>query len=163
MPTPEEVFALHRYFLWANRQRDECRSRSQTRGLPPEAQDARAQWFRMLFVDLAPWLGSLYVVVEGWQALSLSDKRIEKLLKSPHVARLRRFRNGVFHFQRIYFDDRFLALFVGDSLDWAFGLHTEFSRYFKRYFQKRGIRFRFRRTKDGSLRLSIWRSGVQKP
>jgi len=45
------------------------------------------------------WLAALYVVVEGWQALRLSDAAVDALLGSPHIAILRRLRNGFFHCQ----------------------------------------------------------------
>jgi hypothetical protein len=31
------------------------------------------------------WFASLYVVVEGWRAIGLSDERVDGLLSSPNV------------------------------------------------------------------------------
>jgi Resolvase, N terminal domain len=61
------------------------------------------------FLYMSYWYGGLYVVIEGWQELSLSDAVIDATLQSPNVDLLRRYRNGVFHFQRDYNDERFLA------------------------------------------------------
>jgi hypothetical protein len=55
------------------------------------------------------WYGGLYVVIEGWQELGLSDAVIDATLQSPNVHLLRRYRNGVFHFKKDYNDERFLA------------------------------------------------------
>lgn len=62
---------------------------------------------------IAYWFAALYVVVEGWEELSLADPDIDGHLRDPHRAVLRRFRNGVFHFQKDWHDDRFLS-FIDD-------------------------------------------------
>jgi hypothetical protein len=85
------------------------------------------------------WYGGLYVVIEGWKDHSLSDSIIDELLKSPNVDLLKRYRNGVFHFQRDYFDERFTK-FMDEGLDavtWVRSLNEEFGRYFLK--QNRGI------------------------
>ena len=77
------------------------------------------------------WLGSLYVVVEGWQATELSDPKINQLLTSRHVSDLRRFRNWLFHFQKRYLDERFMMLTKSpEVIDWAVDLMWEFEQYF---------------------------------
>ena len=77
------------------------------------------------------WLGTLYVVVEGWQATKLSDPTIDQLLTSNHVSALRRFRNWLFHFQKRYLDERFKILTKSpEVIDWAVTLMHEFERYF---------------------------------
>jgi hypothetical protein len=45
------------------------------------------------------WYGTLFVVVEGWKESRLSDPEVDRLLSSPKTELLRRFRNGMFHFQ----------------------------------------------------------------
>jgi hypothetical protein len=42
----------------------------------------------------------IYLVIEGWKNLNLKDDRVEKLLESPFVDRLRLFRNATFHYQK---------------------------------------------------------------
>lgn len=137
-PDHEKIFTLHRYFVWANRQRDYF-----FEGVtePPKKMAETQRWVKVQFVNVCYWIGSLYVVVEGWQQLKLSDKDVDTLLTSPHVYYLRRFRNGVFHFQKSYFDQRFLALFEqSDGMVWVTDLHKAFSRFFLGWFRKRGIR-----------------------
>jgi hypothetical protein len=91
------VVTLHKYFIWSNSMRthlDEVLPR-----VSPEL-----DWFEpeamKMNLYLSYWYGDLYVVIEGWTALGLSDIKIDALLKSPNVELLRRYRNGVFHFQK---------------------------------------------------------------
>jgi hypothetical protein len=80
---------------------------------------------------LSYWYGGLYAVVEGWQELGLADVEIDELLQSPHVDALRRYRNGTFHYQRAYFDDRFKDLIAtSGTAGWVFRLRNAFSRWF---------------------------------
>lgn len=80
------------------------------------------------------WYGSLFVVIEGWEALNLQDNTISQLLSEHQKLKslLRRYRNGVYHFQPKLLDDRFVAF--GKARDnsylWARLLHEEFVRYF---------------------------------
>ena len=78
------------------------------------------------------WYGGLYVVIEGWRDLGLHDDPIDALLGSPNVDLLRRYRNGVFHFQRRYFDDRFIRLMTdGENvITWVRTLNEQFGRFF---------------------------------
>ena len=46
------------------------------------------------------WYGGLYVVIEGWKELGLSDPHVDDLLRSSNVELLKRYRHGTFHFQR---------------------------------------------------------------
>ena len=78
------------------------------------------------------WYGGLYVVIEGWRRLKLSDQVIDTLLNSPNVDLLRRYRNGCFHFQEKYFDDRFLK-FIDEGTDvvwWVRELNQQLGRFF---------------------------------
>lgn len=80
------------------------------------------------------WLASLYTVIEGFYELELSDARIDALLMGENdLAKLRRFRNGTFHYQRTA--DKHLQLFNENAgvLDWAKLLHVEFDRFFREY------------------------------
>ena len=78
------------------------------------------------------WLGTLYVVVEGWQEAKLSDPEIDRLLTSANVPLLRRFRNGMFHFQGDEWLSTKLSNFAHspDSVPWTDTLMKEFGRYF---------------------------------
>ena len=74
----------------------------------------------------------MYVVIEGWRELKLYDSEIEELLKSPYVEELKRYRNGMYHFQRNVFDDRFIKFLSGDtdSAEWIIKLNKAFGRWF---------------------------------
>ena len=77
------------------------------------------------------WYASLYVVIEGWQALKLKDERIDELLQSENVALLKRYRNGVFHFQKVYKDKRFDEFDQKkEAAEWMVKLNKDFGRYF---------------------------------
>jgi hypothetical protein len=60
------------------------------------------------------WYGALYVVVEGWQQMGMSDPEVDQLLRSPNVKLLKGVRNSVFHFQKHWLDKR-QAAFFGES------------------------------------------------
>ena len=81
---------------------------------------------------MAMWHGMLYVVIEGWVQAKLSDAAVDHLLKSPNVQLLKRFRNGVFHFQRDTWISEKRSDFIGspDCVVWANTLMDELNRYF---------------------------------
>jgi hypothetical protein len=122
-----DVVTLHRYFIWANRMRthfDEILAREQfTFEGAGEIES---------FLYMSYWYGGLYVVIEGWKSLKLSDARIDELLNSPNVELLRRYRNGVFHFQSNYHDKRFHEFMSQgtDEVVWVRSLNEQFGRYF---------------------------------
>jgi len=81
----------------------------------------------------------LYVVVEGWQDADLSDPEVDRLLASPNTNLLKRFRNGMFHFQK----DQWLPTKLSDFFDpanktveWVRTLTTELRRYLMAEMQK---------------------------
>jgi hypothetical protein len=128
--------ALHKYFIWAATMRDHF-----YRLVPQIAGNPRAERFapEVVMADLymSFWYGELYVVIEGWNELGLCDPAVDALLTSPKVDLLRRFRNGAFHFQRDYFDDRFLD-FIGDAgtATWTADLTSAFGGYFLRWLEE---------------------------
>ncbi len=121
--------ALHRYFMWANRLREHFDKALKVRG-PAKESD-----FPVWFADdaglfMSHWYAALYVVIEGYRELGLHDTKIDALLTSPNVDLLRRYRNGVDHFQKDYFDGRFFD-FMGspDTPKWARDLNRDFGRF----------------------------------
>jgi len=119
------IRTLHRYFIWANRMRahfDEILSRGNPFSGPGQIES---------FLYMSYWYGGLYVVIEGWQELKLVDPEIDALLQSPNVGLLRRYRNGVFHFQTEYNDTRFEAFMTegAATVEWVRTLNSEFRRY----------------------------------
>ena len=71
-------------------------------------------------------------MIEGWKSLKISDTIIDELLESPNVKLLRRYRNGVFHFQPNYNDERFHEFMAQgtDEVAWVRSLNEQFGRYF---------------------------------
>jgi len=124
-----EVYTLHRYFIWANMMRTQFDERlRQSKG----RDDADGGIKIEQFAYMSYWYAGLYVLIEGWREMSLTDENIDALLISPNVELLRRYRNGVCHFQADYFDQRFTG-FMGAGrqvVDWVRSLNREFGRYF---------------------------------
>ena len=82
---------------------------------------------------LAHWLASLYVVVEGWKEIGISDPVISDLLAKydDYYQLMRRFRNGVYHFQPKPMSEK-LTDFLGKESEghaWAYALLFELKRF----------------------------------
>ena len=124
-----ELVTLHRYYIWANKFRahfDEIVGRNTS--LEPNS----VLWFAdEAGLFLSYWYAALYVVIEGWTERGLQDAEIDKLLTSPNREHLRRYRNGVCHFQPQYLDERFLEMMgSSDSVRWVRTLNHAFGRFF---------------------------------
>jgi hypothetical protein len=77
------------------------------------------------------WYGMLYVVVEGWQEAELSDPEVDRLLASPNTELLRRFRNGMFHFQKDHWLPKKFSDFFepkNKTVEWVRALTAELRR-----------------------------------
>lgn len=127
---------LYRYFAYATF----MRSRFQ-RETDPE-------WFKIFTADetglvmflLSPpgiylmySYAGIYLVIEGWRDLGLKDDKIEALLRSPSVDRLRLFRNATFHYQRDILSWKHLQFFGTEEERtevWLGELYREFERFF---------------------------------
>lgn len=134
MERKDGLVALHRYYIWANRMRthfDEILSRGD------DLSEGKPQIETFLYMSY--WYAGLYVVIEGWQKLNLLDALIDDLLKSRNVELLRRYRNGVFHFQPRYDDKRFTDFMENgiDEVTWVRSLNQQFGRYFLAAARKR--------------------------
>jgi hypothetical protein len=81
------------------------------------------------------WYASLYVVVEAWDELQLTDPVVDRLLCHPrdYRALLRRYRNSVFHFQKSMLSDKVVNLFAAGTelIFWVRALHDEIVRSFR--------------------------------
>lgn len=139
MTGPNPIDSLHRYFLWTDRMRVHCEQvlRNKTANIEFGSQEHLEFNLYSSF-----WYGELYVVIEGWRELKLSDPAIDSLLNQKiHVGHLKRYRNGTFHFQKNYFDKRFIDLISEkDSAKWIRSLNQEFSRYFLDYYKSKRSR-----------------------
>lgn len=124
--TNEELLSLHRYYIWANRMRTHFDS------LLASGAHASGQGEIESVLYMSYWYGGLYVVIEGRKELGFTDEAVDRLLGSPNVDLLRRYRNGVFHFQRQYNDQRFLHLITQGTnvVQWVRDLNQQLGRYF---------------------------------
>jgi hypothetical protein len=131
----KKVFTLHRYFIWANTMKLQFyRILEQTNN--------RDITNIELLMYMSLWYGLLYVVIEGWQGLNLSDINIDKLLNSPNIALLKKYRNGCFHFQEEYWNEKFKDL-INNGLDcakWITNVHDAIGDYLLNYIQSIKIR-----------------------
>jgi hypothetical protein len=90
-----------------------------------------------VFMYMSYWYASLYVVVDGWKILKLVDSRVDALRSSSkNLHLLREYRNGVFHFQRKYLDNKFLDLMRlnKDAVAWTTDLHNALGDFFLQWF-----------------------------
>ncbi|HZI56428.1 MAG TPA: hypothetical protein VFF39_06615 [Verrucomicrobiae bacterium] len=137
VPQVFKVFSLHRYFAWCAEMREHYQQVGMQVSPTPSFFDnpdaGRA------FMYLSYWYAGLFVVCEGWLEHKLSDPEIDKLLQSPHLEKLKRFRNGIYHFQPDYFDKRFMGALVAgeDFSEWAEALMLAFARYFDAWIKSR--------------------------
>lgn len=79
------------------------------------------------------WYALVYVVIEGFIELRLTDATVERLLAdTTKVDLLRRFRNAIFHFQPSPWDQR-LQGFLEEpgSARWVHDVHAAFKSYFE--------------------------------
>jgi len=120
-----EIHALHRYWIWADQMRLLFGEELNRVGARFDEDDTI---HRDAYMSL--WYALLAVVIEGWSELRLSDAVVDELLQSPYVAKLRRYRNGVFHFQRRYWDARRTEFLMGgaESATWVTRVHSELGR-----------------------------------
>jgi len=131
-----ELFTLHRYFIWTDRLRVHFDNTIKNKD------KLKPQRFKIdTFLYMSYWYGGLYVLIEGWQELHLLDQKINELLKSPNVDLLRRYRNGAFHFQKEYYDKRFLDFMIeGENcVVWVRQIREAFSDYFLKELQNKTI------------------------
>ncbi len=96
----------------------------------PARSPAHPDWTEQ-WIYLSLWYATLFVTAEGWLEQNLANTEIQELLADEaNLNALRRFRNGVFHFQPDYFDRRlidFVAL-AGESAAWVRALHSALGR-----------------------------------
>lgn len=136
MTGPKPIDSLHRYFLWADRMRVHC---DQVLKSLKEEIKFGSQEHIDFSLNMSFWYGELFVVVEGWQELALKDDKIEVLLKNEDFVKLlKRYRNGAFHYQKDYFDGRFMDLISEkNSAKWIRSLNQEFSRFFLDHYKSK--------------------------
>ena len=78
------------------------------------------------------WLAMLYAVGEGFVELGLNDPEVNALLQNPALERLRKLRNGTFHYQRSH--EKLTQFFLQSGhIEWAETLHSAFDNFFREY------------------------------
>lgn len=131
----EGFIALRRYFLWTTEMRGRfygALGEARTRGVEPfELGRRHALSAGDSFQYMSYWCAALVVVIEGWEELRLRNPEIDLLLANDaNRDLLRRYRNGVYHFQRRLDDDRFFDLIrEGEAVvPWVIELTAAFGR-----------------------------------
>lgn len=118
----DPLVALYRYFIIASRTRGGLKRIQDSQDYKQKQYSLSTNDFVIYLLSGPPslyfiWCGLLYVVVEGYRELKLKDSAVDSLLAdSQRIEVLRRCRNGMFHFQKDYFDPRF----IGPLLDLFF-------------------------------------------
>ncbi|MBE7446595.1 MAG: hypothetical protein HS132_15720 [Planctomycetia bacterium] len=122
----EEFIAWGRYLSWADQHRKRLYNFFEAEG------DAASSGHTARFITYtSQFFASLWVVVEGYNELTLRDNFVDSILRNPlgHADLLRRCRNGVYHFQ-----PDLLASRLGDflsatqsALAWVYALHSSSS------------------------------------
>ena len=131
MKKDRDAATLARYWAWSDTMRGHFDAELQEKGVVDLDSDDGFN----LALYMSYWYASLYVVVEGWQLLKLTDPDVDALLVSPYVDVLKRYRNGVFHFQRAMWDTRFTDfIYEGDaSAHWVRQLHVALGTWLQRH------------------------------
>lgn len=132
-----DIITLYKYYVYAVQMRIEFRK------------EANADWLKMmsdnynaiaLFFYSPPGIffsysySGIYLVIEGWKELKLKDEKIDRLISSPYVERLRLFRNATFHYQKEPISWKLIQFFGTEeegTEKWLNELYAEFGRYFK--------------------------------
>src|SRR5262249_49144247 len=126
-----EVVTLYRYFAHAAHMRDLFRrsvSEAQLRRLADDEQGLIGLFYSTPGQYLLYSYSGLYVVVEGWRDLKLTDSKVEALIASPYVERLKRFRNATFHYQKEIVSPKHLQFFGDEeekTEEWVGQLYDE--------------------------------------
>jgi hypothetical protein len=128
----EQLFAWLRYLYWADlayRQWDQFAEGAQIN-------DKWIDWWGF-FARMSHFYAAEYVVIEGWRETGFTDAVIDEALNRwPDILDLlRRYRNGVYHYQPKLIEQRFMGLLKEQESAMFFirYLHSEFCRYYWSY------------------------------
>jgi hypothetical protein len=139
----DQILALHRYYCWTTlMKRDFEAALLKGDHFPTEGQSPLMWPIKYMAGEvgmyMSYWYGGLFVVCEGWQELGLSDAVVDALLDDPKLQILKRYRNGAFHFQKDYFDSRFMDFQTEqDSVGWFRDLSQALGHWFLNWFEAR--------------------------
>lgn len=125
--------SLFRYYMCMSLARQEFYNElptSMKHNEPDPAQAGMEFLFSKAGIWMQIWYGLLYVVIEGWEQSGLVDAEVETLLKNTsNVAKLKRFRHAVFHYQKQFLPVKQEGLFAERSIvEWITTLSDAFKR-----------------------------------
>ena len=102
----DDLLSFARYLSWSDLVRQAYESELEKKG---DAETADPVWGPD-FAWMSYWYSSLFVVVEAYEAIGYTDGVIDALLAHPNGYKnlLRRYRNGIYHYQRDLLDSRLL-------------------------------------------------------
>jgi hypothetical protein len=131
-----DLLMLYRYFAYAAFMRGEFRRQTDPEWL--KMMGTNESGLLMFFLSppgiyLMYSYAGVYLVIEGWRDLGLKDDKIDELLASPFVDRLRLFRNATFHYQKDLLSWKHLQFFGTEEERtevWFNQLYVELERFF---------------------------------
>ena len=128
----EKLISLHKHWLNADAIKHVVKTKiGGNSGLPKELQEFAE--IHSAFARISVFYGLIYVVIEGYLELNLSNENVDSLLaKDEFVNALRLFRNATFHYQKQATPEKALKfLELKESEHWIRELHLAFKLYFE--------------------------------
>ncbi len=127
------LIALHRHWCRADSIKHVLfAAEAESKDMPRELHDIGVWHSRFLRLEVL--YGLIYVVIEGYRDLKMQDPAIDELLKNTDALdALRRFRNGVFHYQKDPISPKLLEFLTADKTeDWIKTLHKALEAFLMR-------------------------------
>jgi len=132
-----KIATLYRYYLYAVVMRDNLKKENLEdfiKNLKDDASSVILVFSAPVGVYMTYFYSALYLIIEGWNELKMSDEKVDALIASPHTDKLRLFRNATFHYQKEPISPKLLQ-FLGTKEEatekWIAELYSEFGRFFK--------------------------------
>lgn len=126
----DALLAWARYLFWCDLHRRRFEAWIEE---PHDISKSADKWYFIALVS--QWYASLWVVIEGWQKAAFDDAAIDRLLNGSgrFCERLRRYRNGIYHYQPRLLEPRLLNFLAeaDETVPWVDTLHDEFLRFFE--------------------------------
>lgn len=133
----KKLLSLHKHWITANaiKQVLFVGTNYEPRETAPESIVEYAK-MHTAYARMSVLYGLIYVVVEGYKGLKLSDDRIDELLKEEkYIDQLRLYRNATFHYQKNPIPEKELTFLESEGGEhWIRALHYAFQSYFERIF-----------------------------
>lgn len=126
--------SLHKYFIMAAMMKDDFQAYIKNNA--SVINEPRHLLKASSYMSL--WYAELYVVIEGWKELNLDNQFINHLLTDEELDLLRKFRNGIFHYQKEYIHENKIMSFINNdkSVTWVLLLHERLSTWFAENLKK---------------------------